>query len=167
MTCERCGGPVNVFQLKTGKQVRQTICNTCWIPGTPDPEQAALDEHSAGEQRRLTKQCGCVVHYFGYDVVQIEKCRKHAKPAHTPTPWNVIGGNIGEGSAIIAHNEHHEHVKVVLKIRAEDATFIVQAVNTHDAYVKLARDIVEAKTDHSVLVHAARLLLAEEKTSPQ
>lgn len=63
------------------------------------------------------------------------------KSQHTPTPWNQIAGNICEGSAIVAHNAHHEHIKVALNVRHEDASFICRAVNAHESLMRVVTQL--------------------------
>lgn len=72
------------------------------------------------------------------------------------TPWTLQ-----QNGAFADILEDHKHVASGVEINR--AGRIVRAVNTHEAFVKLARDLAEGKTDRSVLVHVARLLITEAK----
>lgn len=66
---------------------------------------------------------------------QKQVVKESLTPQHTPTPWNLIGGMVGEGAQIIAHNDQHQAIKVALNIRYEDAAFIVRSVNSHEELI--------------------------------
>lgn len=58
------------------------------------------------------------------------------KPAHTPTPWMVF--EKGYFRSICTIGEVGSRKRIVKDLSAEDAAFIVQAVNAHEDFKRMA-----------------------------
>jgi len=69
---------------------------------------------------------------------------------HTPTPWTLLGGMIGEPYKIQAHSEHHEIVTPCKALKNADAAFIVRAVNVHEELVTTLKETLDALYNETI-----------------
>jgi len=71
---------------------------------------------------------------------------KMTKTKHTPTPWEIKEGWSGH-----IFGPNHEMISRAMDCRKssaqENAAFIVRAVNSHEALLEVAKDLVKLEAD--------------------